>query len=178
MDLDGLLESSQMLCSCFIVFEATITQISQPYNICILIYIWSYSIVAISDLSEEDLLRLHTSLTEALRWVLVALNQLEGCPVESTPLLLPCVRVLGAWLAEDSLSLSTEVYAILPSLLHLAKLTDTSEAEAGGCDLLKFLLPGLSHLSADDKPRRILMNAGLWELLKTHLQRLLSENVL
>ena len=38
----------------------------------------------------------------------------------SEPLVLASIRVLGAWLAEESLALSKEVYAVLPFLLKLA----------------------------------------------------------
>ena len=37
----------------------------------------------------------------------------------SEPLVLASIRVLGAWLAEESLALSKEVYAVLPFLLKL-----------------------------------------------------------
>lgn len=96
--------------------------------------------------------------------------------METTPLLIACVRVVGAWLAEDSLSLSTDIYSCLPFLVLIAKLTDSSEAEREGKDLLKFLLPGLSHLAAEDKPRAVLVRAGLWSVLQSHLQRRLLEN--
>lgn len=82
--------------------------------------------------------------------------------------------MVGAWLAEDSLSLPSEVYSCLPLLVQSAKSTDNEMAESKNVDLLKFILPGLSHLTAEDKPRRIMLKAGLLELLLGHLQRLLD----
>ena len=79
------------------------------------------------------------------------------------------VRVLGAWLAEETLALSSDVYHLLPYLLELCHhrlLTQQTE------DLLKFLLPGLSHLTAEDKPRRVLLKADLQKLLLAYMQNL------
>ncbi len=145
-----------------------------------------FSFILGTSLTEEDLLHLHTTLTEIFTFILLLLKQLasitptdtllETLSMETTPLLIACVRVVGAWLAEDSLSLSTDIYSCLPFLVRLAKLTDSPAAEREGKDLLKFLLPGLSHLTAEDNPRKSLIQAGLWDVLQTHLQRLLLEN--
>ena len=66
-------------------------------------------------------------------------------------------------MAEDSLALSSEVYSLLPFLVKLCK-----EEE----DLLKFLLPGFSHLLAETKPRHILLSLGLVKLLIKHFKGL------
>ena len=80
------------------------------------------------------------------------------------------MRVLGAWLAEETLSLSSDVYHLLPFLIELCH-HHLKEGEDE--DQLKFLLPGLSHLSAEDKPRKILLKAGLQKLLLVYIQQLL-----
>ena len=77
-------------------------------------------------------------------------------------LMIAAVRVLGVWMAEDSLALSSEVYALLPFLVNLCK-----EEE----DVLIFLLPGFSHLLAEDKPRRALISAGLCRQLVKHFAK-------
>ena len=80
------------------------------------------------------------------------------------------VRVLGAWLAEETLVLSSNVYHLLPFLLELCRHRLTHQAEDK--DLLKFLLPGLSHLTAEDKPRKVLLKAELQKLLLAYMQHL------
>ena len=140
-------------------------------------------------LSEEDLLHIHTTLTESFTFIILLLKQMESAVTITTAgpsldslsadlahLLVACVRVVGAWLAEDALSLSADVYSCLPFLVSLAKITDNPTAEREGRDLLKFLLPGLSHLTAEDKSRKILIEAEVWDLLQAHLQRLLLSN--
>lgn len=154
-------------------------------------------------LTREDLLHLHSTLIESLTFVILLLKKLtssesdhsttltslcaQGPSVMETqnssnvkepdilsPLLVACVRVIGAWLAEDSLSLSSEVHSCLPLLIQLAKSTDNAMAEIKGEDILKFILPGLSHLTAEDKPRSILLKAGVLELLFGHVQRVVD----
>ena len=104
------------------------------------------------------------------------------------------VRVLGAWLSEESLALSEEVYKLLPFLLRLcgSSLSErpapqTGELDSDGVascvemdssqevDLLKFLLPGLCHLTAEDKPRAILLKANIQKTLSQRFQDLCSE---
>jgi hypothetical protein len=73
--------------------------------------------------------------------------------------------VLGAWLAEESLALTTQLYQLLPTLLNMCEAclqlaqaeTERGETEGAGIveNPLKFLLPGLSHLVADNAPRAI-----------------------
>ena len=80
------------------------------------------------------------------------------------------VRVLGAWLAEESLALSSEVYHLLPFLIELCH---NRLKQGEDKDLLKFLLPGLSHLTAEDKPRKVLLKADLQKLLLAYMERLI-----
>ncbi len=189
-----MFNSSELLCSCFIVFESAIAHIlryndpSSTKGVHTLTYIMHLSHFCLLGipLTDEDIVRLHSIVTEAFTVVLHLLKQLESItpsdtPLvalsnKTTPLLIACVRVVGAWLAEDSLSLSADIYICLPFLVRIAKLTDNSDAEKEGKDLLKFLLPGFSHLTAEDKPRAVLVKVGLWSLLLSHLQRRLLEN--
>lgn len=74
----------------------------------------------------ETLLKLHTILTEALASVLHMLTvtsqsdtmketgAVQGKLLKEYPIVTAAVRVLGAWLAEDSLTLAAEVYELLP----------------------------------------------------------------
>lgn len=125
-------------------------------------------------LSEEDQLQLHTILMEGfsivVQFLQSALEQDEAATEEETTkeredrklLVIAAVRVLGVWMAEDSLALSSEVHSLLPFLVNLCK-----EEE----DVLIFLLPGFSHLLAEDKPRRALISAGLCRLLMEHFEK-------
>lgn len=146
-----------------------------------------------STLGTETLLQLHTVLTEALTFVLHLLSVTSrgraahpaATPSPSSedlarllrehPIVTAAVRILGAWLAEDSLTLSGEVYSILPFLVELCVSASPRQPEE---DLLKFLLPGLCHMTVDDKARPVLVDAGLGRILSRYMQQLweLSED--
>lgn len=101
------------------------------------------------------------------------------------PFLFASIRVLGAWMAEETCALKQEVCDVLPFLIHYARvlfecpsrsdnvdnevkelsLTDSSEAKTWSKDALRFLLPGFCHLSVEDAPRRILISHGFHVLL-------------
>ena len=160
------------------------------------------------------------------------LGSLEGGPpidsLQCLPIIQASVRVLGVWLAEESLALSTETCELLPFLLKLCsssgskamaktetrtdgetstsasapstlQVKDNPEFSAtaatslqicnqsapsictvpGGSsgnevDLLKFLLPGLSSLTAEETSRKILMQAKLTSLLLHYLEASLA----
>ncbi len=90
------------------------------------------------------------------------------------PIVAAALRVLGAWLAEDDLSLTEDVYKLLPFLLRLTGSArpcgaGSKKEEEEEEDLLKFLLPGLCHLTADDKARPVLMRSGLPGILAGYM---------
>lgn len=124
-------------------------------------------------LTEEDMLQLHSAFSEAFKSINEFLNSLSPPLPPHTPLILATVRVLGAWLAEESLTLTSELYQLLPKLLEMCR-AHLQEGQAEGSSIeerclenpLKFLLPGLSHLMAEDTPRSI---------VKTHLPQLLLQ---
>lgn len=134
-------------------------------------------------LTEEDLLQLHSTLLEGLTNIVHFLKSLDY----DTPLFIPAVRVLGAWLAEDSLSLSSEMTLLLPSLLKLCK-TEAGkkeqyskkegdfkeEEERMKEDIIKFLLPGIGHLIEEERLLVILLDNGLIHVLLTYTHSLMK----
>ncbi|NXU07404.1 NCDN protein, partial [Buphagus erythrorhynchus] len=96
------------------------------------------------------------------------------------PFIFASVRVLGAWMAEETSSLKQEICELLPFLVDYARrlfkegspaeslpqaeLVST-KASASPQDALRFLLPGFCHLTAEDRPRNILISEGAPALL-------------
>lgn len=121
-------------------------------------------------LTEEDVLQLHSAFSEAFKSITEFLNSLSPHLPPHTPLILATVRVLGAGLAEEALTLTSELYQLLPNLLEMcrAHLQEGQATIEKRCleNPLKFLLPGLSHLMAEHTPRSI---------VKTHLPPLLLQ---
>ncbi len=130
----------------------------------------------------EILLKLHMILTEALGSILYFLSAISQSRtlqdiggarlLQEYPIVTAAVRVLGAWLAEDSLTLVAEVYKLLPFLLELCGTSAPEEVE--GEDLLKFLLPGLCHLTADDQGRGILLKTRFQKILFQYMEKLMQ----
>lgn len=187
--MSQIVENSPLLCSCFIILENSVIFICHQSDLAetnagtrntftlILNFFYSLSLSECL-LSQGDLFQLHTTLTEAFTCVIRILqafkesssSEASRSAVESVEsLTTAAVRVLGAWLAEETLALSSDVYHLLPYLLELCHhrlITQQTE------DLLKFLLPGLSHLTAEDKPRKVLLKAELQKLLLAYMQHL------
>lgn len=142
-----------------------------------------------SPLTQEDLLQLHTTLTESFTFIVHFIKNLEQAHPDNPSLLhepvaLAAIRVLCAWLAEESLALPSDIYQLLPFLIGVCGSSVNQSACSGGSqdeqkeslseDLMKFLLPGLSHLTAEDRPRRVLLKANLQRVLYEYLQYLCS----
>lgn len=103
----------------------------------------------------------------------------------------------GAWLSEETQALREDVYDIMPFIFNLAY--ETFEAQKGTKlsilplksgsagspsdfspesalkninatpDTLRFLVPGMCHLVAEDKPRKIILDMKMHETLFTYL---------
>lgn len=132
-------------------------------------------------ITEEDLLQLHTTLMEGLLSVVKFLKTLSQEPppgksdeeleLQSNPLLTPAVRLVGAWLAEDSLSITSEVYSLIPYLLRQCDRGEEGE------ELIKFLLPGFGHLVTEEKMCKILLENELVRLLLKYTNSLIKRSV-
>lgn len=198
-ELEILAQDSSLLCSCFIILENAIIYVSKHSELdakssgtvafichnpwCLVRYRNKYVVYFAADAtSMELLLKLHVILTEALAAVVQLLRAasqstiLEGIRTKSSGrlseeylIVTASVRVLGAWLAEDSLTLTDHVYGVLPFLVELCS---TSAPQEEDKDLLKFLLPGLCHMTADDKARPVLISARVQRLLLGYMQQL------
>ena len=129
-------------------------------------------------LSKEDILQLHCVFTEAFKSITEFFNSLPSPLPTHNTLIIAIIRLLGAWLAEDSLSLTTELYQLLPRLLILChnllkEAQDQLNSSSHDNNPIKYLLPGLSHLMADDKPRSCVKNI-LSELLLDYMTILIN----
>ncbi|NXX34086.1 NCDN protein, partial [Nicator chloris] len=118
-------------------------------------------------------------MEEAFGAVIFYLKQVKQEELQD-PFIFASVRVLGAWMAEETSSLKQEICELLPFLVDYARklfkegspaaslpqaeLVST-EGSALPQDALRFLLPGFCHLTAEDRPRDILISEGAPALL-------------
>jgi hypothetical protein len=106
------------------------------------------------NLSADALYRTNQNFLAAFGCILEYLGACRDENKSTDPLALASVRVLGAWLAEETEGLKKETIAVLPFLLEVK---DTSPAPT---DPLVFLLPGLLHLTADEEARSTIIQSN------------------
>ncbi|NWJ03099.1 NCDN protein, partial [Crypturellus undulatus] len=129
-------------------------------------------------LEEVQKVQLLRIMEEAFGAVIFYLRQVKQEELHD-PFVFASVRILGAWMAEETSSLKQEICELLPFLVHyarklfeegdtaasLAQPDESSEGARSPQDALRFLLPGFCHLTAEDKPRDILICEGAPALL-------------
>lgn len=77
------------------------------------------------------------------------------------------VRVIGCWLSEETTSMKDDVISVLPFIIGFCKRM-FEETKSGNNDMpeaLRFMLPAFCHLTAEDAPRKILLEQKTTELL-------------
>jgi len=190
---EGVLESSELLVACYFIIESAVSYLCNqgdriPSNV----------------LDSQQRGQLYTALKNAFSTILRFLHELsvaQSTLVSSDPkikyFVCATIRLLGAWLAEETLALREDVYEVLPFILTVANETFESQKLAklqtlpgrGSTDFsnfteetmlqrqgdlltpdtLRFLLPALCHLVVEDKPRKIVLDMKLHETLYTYL---------
>ncbi|NXP22613.1 NCDN protein, partial [Scytalopus superciliaris] len=144
-------------------------------------------------LDKVQKMQLMRIMEEAFGAVIFYLRQVKQEELQD-PFIFASVRILGAWMAEETSSLKQEICELLPFLVHYARklfkegspAVSLPQAELGSTkgsalpqDALRFLLPGFCHLTAEDKPRDILVSEGapalLYEYFLHHWEVLTSE---
>ncbi|NXH92494.1 NCDN protein, partial [Edolisoma coerulescens] len=131
----------------------------------------------LENVQKMQLLRI---MEEAFGAVIFYLRQVKQEELQD-PFIFASVRVLGAWMAEETSSLKQEICELLPFLVDYARKLFKEGSPAVSClpqaelvstegsalpqDALRFLLPGFCHLTAEDRPRDILISEGAPALL-------------
>ncbi|XP_024251814.1 neurochondrin [Oncorhynchus tshawytscha] len=144
---------------------------------------------AITGLSLQQSRQVLRVLEEAFSAVIYHLQQVDPSRY-GDPFIFATFRSLCAWLAEETSCLKEEVIALLPFLMGYARshlqgeshdqgLSNwMSEMSVGDCsqggawtgkDAVRYLLPALCHLSAEDAPRKVLLTLDTPGLLVTFL---------
>jgi hypothetical protein len=164
LELEKVFSQCDVLTLCFVLMEH-----------CVMLIASSTQETGENDLSEEALLQLHTSLREGLNYVVqflleVKQKELSLDTLTNQPLVLAAIRVLGAWLTEDTLSLSEDVHKVLPFLVQLSNYHPKEKKVIWeGRDVLQFILPGLCQLISEDRPRTVLLEAKFHAVLQEYL---------
>lgn len=167
-----LMTQAELITSCFVTLELSIAYVAEDTL----------------DLEQKEKQSLYTALKGAFTAILNTLamfnkeyDKNKGLPLSEKLFAIALVRVLGAWLAQETSASRNAVYAIFPFMLKIANETfyanrerrirerlNEEAAKAGGgmevdtdpigsVDVLRFLFPALCHLTVEEKPRKIML---------------------
>jgi len=191
--LDEIMDNSELLVSCYYIIESAVAYMASDRLLL---------------LDQRQRGQLYTALKNGFTSILGFLQELSVSLKEDTNHLenqqkkyfvCATIRILGAWLSEETMAVRDEVYEILPFILGLANdtfeaqklpklsalpgrgstdfsdFTEDSSASVGkhgrqvAPDTLRFLLPAMCHLVAEEKARQILLDMKIQEVLYAYI---------
>merc|ERR1712071_228786 len=82
---------------------------------------------------------------------------------KKTQFIVASIRILGAWLAEESSSMKEEVCNVLPYIISICSRL-FQERQKGSTDVgdpLRFMLPAFCHLAAENASRKIMLKENV-----------------
>lgn len=171
-----IMMNADLVTSCFILLELSIAYIATDTL----------------ELEQKEKQQLYTALKGAFSAVVSVLTKVSRDftknpnVVDTKEKIFVCamVRVLSAWLAQETSAMRNSVYELLPFMLTLANETfyayrsrrlaekkqssDTMETDSdviSQVDILRLMLPALCHLAVEEKARKILLEAKEDEVL-------------
>lgn len=171
-----IMMNADLLSACFVVLELSIAYIATDTL----------------ELEQKEKQQLYTALKGAFSAVISVLTKVSSDftknpnAMDTKEKIFVCamVRVLSAWLAQETSAMRNAVYALLPFMLTLANETfyayrsrrlaekrhnsDTMETDSdliSQVDILRLMLPALCHLAVEEKARKILLEAKEEEVL-------------
>lgn len=182
MQLDGktlkaTAPNQNLITACYIILELSINYLSTDQL----------------DLDQKERQTLYTGLKGAFTAIINLLikvsNEKNKPSGEDKLFVCATIRVLSAWLAQETTAMRTQVYQLLPFMLQLANetfyaykarhiaekagtATDADRDPLSNIDVLRVMLPALCHLAVEDESRKIIFNQNedkvLLEFLEFH----------
>lgn len=167
--------NADLVTACFIVLELSV----------------NYMATDQLDLEQKEKQSVYTSLKGAFNAVVSLLAKVSNdknrdkLPDAEKVYVCAMVRVLFAWIAQETTAMREQIYALLPFMFSLAndsfhayrarKLAEKNKSEGeamdtdislmGQVDLLRLMLPALCHLAVEDKARDIIFNLKQEDIL-------------
>ncbi|XP_029171157.1 neurochondrin homolog [Nylanderia fulva] len=175
-----VVDNADLITACFIILEVSI----------------GYIVTDQLDLEQKEKQSLYTALKGAFAAVIALLNSVSKMKpltnVKDKIFVCALVRVLTAWLAQETSAMRPQVYAVLPYVLTVAndtfyahrnrKLAEKAKSKAKAdegtstgepivhdpmseVDILRLLLPALCYLAVEESARKILLQHKQDEVL-------------
>ncbi|KAJ8880863.1 hypothetical protein PR048_017335 [Dryococelus australis] len=171
-----IMNNADLVTACFIVLELSIAFVATDTL----------------DLEQKEKQQLYTALKGAFAAIMSTLVKVSKEPLDKKEakekvFICAMVRVLGAWLAQETSAMKNAVNTLLPFMLTLANETfyayrarrtaerargeppgvpsETSSDPLSQVDILRLLLPAMCHLTVDEKARKIMLDVKEEEVL-------------
>ncbi|XP_046550791.1 neurochondrin-like isoform X2 [Haliotis rubra] len=138
--IDEVKRKAGVVCSCYGLLENIIGHMTAGMSL---------------GLEKKQVLQLHSAMLGAFNSVIFFLSQVSQQQIEmprTSLLVTASVRVLGAWLAEETSALREEIYNLLPFLLHICK--GQVQSIQGKQDETLETAPSLDSLKLDSHAHR------------------------
>ncbi|XP_063220640.1 neurochondrin homolog [Bacillus rossius redtenbacheri] len=172
-NMSQIMNNADLVTACFIVLELSIAFVATDTL----------------DLEQKEKQQLYTALKGAFAAIMstlvkVSKESLEKQGAKEKVFICAMVRVLGAWLAQETSAMKNAVTTLLPFMLKLAnetfyayrarRTTERARGDSPGApssdplsqlDILRLLLPAMCHLTVDEKARRIMLDVKQEEVL-------------
>lgn len=146
--------NGDLLTSCFIILELSI----------------NFMALDTLDFEQKEKQQIYTALKGAFNGIMSVLTRLDKDKAKDSlagkdrAFALAMVRVLSAWLAQETSAMRPALYQVLPFILSLANSTFVerrtfhTEKKIGDtpADLLRIMMPAMCHLAVEDKARQVL----------------------
>lgn len=167
--------NAELVTACFIILE-----------LCI-----NYMATDQVDLEQKEKQSVYTSLKGAFNAIVSVLTKVSNdknkdkLPDEEKVFICAMIRVLSAWIAQETTAMRDQIYALLPFIFTMAnesfhgyrarKLAEKNKSEGepmvlqselmGHIDVLRLMLPALCHLVVEDKARDVVLNLKQEDIL-------------
>lgn len=163
---------ARLMTACFIILELSINYIATD----------------VLDLEQKEKQQIYTGLKGAFSGIISVLSKIsqdknkDSLPIDQKIFVCAIVRVLAAWLAQETSALRNQVFQLLPYILNIANDTfyafrcrhiaekagtamDTENDPLSRVDVLRILLPAMCHLTVEDEARKIMLTSKEDEVL-------------
>ncbi|XP_055373753.1 neurochondrin homolog [Condylostylus longicornis] len=161
--LEATLKNGDLISSCFIILELSIVHMA------------SDSV----DLDQKEKQSTYTALKGAFNQVLAVITRISGDKIRDNlspndkAFVYAIVRVLSAWLAQETTAMRPQIYKVLPYMFKVANdsfeeaKTHRQEKKEGPqpVDILRIMLPALCHFAVEDEARRVIFTHKQDEML-------------
>ncbi|CAB3371946.1 neurochondrin homolog [Cloeon dipterum] len=165
---EQVMKNADLLVSCFNLMEIAIAYVATTPTF---------------ELEQKEKQQLYTALKGAFAALINLLGKIANIrdklgPIEKA-FVYASIRVLAAWLAQETSALRDAVHKLLPFILEMSNETfrataqrkvDGQEAAPTDVDVLRLFLPALCHLAVEEPARKAMINMKQEEVLFDCLQ--------